>query len=138
MSNLKRFTQAIADADEYMMKHHNHMLDAAECIAVIQVMEVLISLAPRWVNPWRKDTPTRRGPYPVMSEGAKKPNYGWRYWRGPEKGWGPLCSRRSWCIGTRDNEWRRTPVKHPILWFDDALANSTVKYPYPKFLHKRG
>lgn len=121
MNKIDRVCHAINEADSYMLQHHNHMLDASECVAVIRVLEALIELAPKWLSPWKAGNPPKRGAYAVRSDGPSS-NPGWRYWFGPEQGWGNLSSSRAWCLERSSHVPRKTPVRYPILWCDFSVV----------------
>ena len=65
-------------------------------------------------NEWLSGIPPKKGPYRVKSD-AKKPNYGYRYWNGER--WGPLWSRRDWCLESKGAARRNSHIIKPVLYW---------------------
>ena len=66
------------------------------------------------INDWMAGSPNKKGVYRVKSD-AKTPNYGFRYWDGDK--WGPLWSRRDWCLQSKGSARRNSRISKPVLWW---------------------
>jgi hypothetical protein len=65
-------------------------------------------------NGWLSGYPSRKGPYRVRSDSIT-PNYGYRYWNGEK--WGPLWSRRDWCLESKGAARRNSRIYLPVLYW---------------------